>query len=95
MTDVKISKSHRTALFIAPASNSERVNRLLESLNGDNIKVDVYRPVATTSTVVQRVENDGNGVSSYGSDAAEFDVDAIRKEAAAAGYDQILFSVPA
>lgn len=91
--NVNISKDHRTALFIAPGSNSERVSRLKESLNGDNIKVDIYGVSTETTSVVKRV--DGAGIFGLATPAIEFDIDAIRKEASAAGYDQILFSVPA
>lgn len=43
-----IEKEHRTALVIDQAkydsigSYQERINRLLESLNGHNIKTDIY-----------------------------------------------------
>lgn len=92
--ETQISKSHQTALFIAPGTHKERTNRLLESLNGKNIKVDVYRPVTTTTSVVARVNDAGVG-GSPSVPAAEFDLDLAVKAAREAGYNQILVSVPA
>ena len=81
-------KQHRTALVIDVTKGfdgdfKERVNRLLQSVNGQNIKVDIFHfdgsnvkpgapptPAGTTSTV---------------------DIDAW---AASQGYDQLVISKP-
>jgi hypothetical protein len=92
--DVLTTKSHRTALVIEEGTHAERTRRLLESLNGANIKVDVYRPAVTTSSVIKRVDNAGNGsADSFDGGSPEFDVESIHKELKAAGYAQVLFSL--
>lgn len=86
--------AHRTALVI-DASNpaggfQERVNRLLESLNGPNIKVDVYTYGQKTSSAVTP------GAPSWESSSVESsDFAAAVQEVASKGYVQILTSQPA
>ncbi len=51
-----ISRSHRTALFVEVSADSssdfrERTARLAESLNGSNIKTDIYSKDVATGRV--------------------------------------------
>lgn len=84
---IAINKSHRTALFLNPEGDKERQARLLESLNGENIKVDVYGIVSTpTFGRINAVPDDFTA-------APKFDVEVLIREAKAAHYDQVLVAV--
>lgn len=85
---MSINKNHRTALFINVAADSssdfrERSARLVESVNGSNIKVDVYS--------VDPFGNITNGLvfPSAQPEAVAVDVQSL---ATAAGYTQVLTS---
>lgn len=86
--------THRTALVIdasTPSSSfKERVNRLLESLNGSNIKVDVYSYAPKTASAVV------SGPPSWETSEVESsDFASAVQEVASKGYVQILTSQPA
>jgi hypothetical protein len=85
-------RNHRTALFVDAAKRAndkeyrERSDRLIQSLNGDNIKTDIF-------------EVDGLTVRPLGSTAKESNSaateDDLRSWAAKTGYTQVLVSMPA
>lgn len=86
--------THRTALVIDASNPSssfkERVNRLLQSLNGPNIKVDVYTYGPKTSSAVTA------GPPSWESSSVESsDFPSAVQEVASKGYVQVLTSQPA
>lgn len=91
-----MAKNHRTALLIDASKGftnpfAERVNRLLQSVNGSNIKVDVYHLGAASSVAL----NDGPPAAAASTSVAS----ATTLEQAEAtlrsqGYDQILVSKP-
>ena len=98
--DLSTQRQHRTALLIDADSlsgaYSERVERLLQSLNGPNIKVDVYavKPGAAVPTggVVKIKSLSEIGVGGAVSTVTDADLQAAAK---AAGYVQVLFTKPA
>jgi len=95
----KISnREHRTALFIDADALSgdyqERVERLLQSLNGPNIKVDLFSVSAPASTGgVVKIKSLADVTSSVaGGKATDAELSQAAKEA---GYTQVLFTHPA
>lgn len=91
MNAPSVSKTHRTALVIdvskaaqAAPDFKERVDRLLQSVNGSNIKCDVYN----FDGVTLRPGVPAEGVTS---DGAETSLEAWANEA---GYTQLLISRP-
>lgn len=95
MVSIQSTRSHRTALFIDGdaldnGTYRERVERLLQSLNGPNIKTDLFTVAA----------GNGNGGVVRISSLADVSVNGHAKAtdeelvswAEAAGYDQVLFS---
>lgn len=86
------ARKHRTALFVdaqkraKDAGYKERSDRLIQSLNGDNIKVDIF-------------EVDGLTIRPFGTTPKEStntptDAD-LRSWAAKTGYEQVLVSMSA
>lgn len=95
MTYLPTGRNHRTALVIDVRNGvtpdfTERYKRLLESVNGDNIKVDVYTLRSSNSSAggpsLVRGTPDNN---SSAPPAPEIDLAAW---AAEQGYDQLLIS---
>lgn len=95
-----MGRSHRTALVIdysdpsEPPDYRERVGRLLESLNGVNIKVDVYSyygPAESKPTGL--VAGPPKGLSSYSPPSASFEQEV--HNVAVQGYSQVLVNRPA
>lgn len=87
-------KNHRTALLIDASKGfanpfAERVNRLLQSVNGPNIKVDVYHLGVGGNVTLQ--EGAPTSTPAYGSATT---VEAAEAQLRAQGYDQILVSKP-
>lgn len=95
------TRKHRTALFIdavSPANGAfqERVNRLLQSVNGSGIKTDIHVVSPGSGASVQTVTQYADSVDLASTSAdAELDVDALKAWAKGQGYDQVLISVPA
>lgn len=95
-------KQHRTALVIdfsdtPTGSYNERVNRLLESLNGPNIKVDIYTWYNGATSFVSKpsglVAGPPTGeASSYSTAVKPFET--VVAEVASKGYVQVLTSRP-
>jgi hypothetical protein len=88
-----VGKSHRTALVIdgdslSNATYAERAGRLLESLNGTNIKTDVF--VASSGALVRLADPKSLVVPPV----ASFDAAEAVAEVSALGYDQVLVSQP-
>jgi hypothetical protein len=94
-----IVKNHRTILFVDARNPTgkftERANRLIESLNGANIKVDVHAVTHGSGLKVAPVEQVGDDSYLYDGVANEsFDIEALTQLAREYGYDQVLFSIP-
>lgn len=93
-----LPKSHRTVLFVdGPAlknnaSYMERVKRLDQSLNGANIKVDIFTvfPEKTTSAGIVS----GIATSPAADDTNYFNNDRLRELGQERGYVQTLISNP-
>src|SRR5689334_7012030 len=93
MVTDNVGKSHRTALVIDGDSLSsevyaERAGRLLQSLNGSNIKTDVF--VARNGEIVRLADPKSLVIP----EAAPFDASEAIAEVSALGYDQVLVSQP-
>lgn len=92
------NRSHRTALFVDTRAVSDefeqRSNRLLQSLNGDNIKVDVFSVTGTNGGGVVRVSGQPGSLA-VASDPTDLDASELSAWARDQGYVQVLFSVPA
>lgn len=86
------SREHQTVLFVdaQQRANSdkyrERSDRLIQSLNGDNIKVDIFEVDGLTIRPL--------GMADSPSEATTTDDD-LRAWAAGIGYSQVLVSMPA
>jgi len=86
-----VVRKHRTALFIdgpsydAGGAYQERTERLLQSVNGSNIKVDVFRVSGSSITPWGASASVDDGVG----DKAE----ALKAWASDLGYDQALVSI--
>lgn len=99
VTDNK-GRSHRTALFVdardLDGEFEERTNRLLQSLNGNNIKVDVFavRGGSPASGVV-RVSGSPGSLSDSVAGPSSFSGSDLSAWAGERGYVQVLLSVPA
>lgn len=96
-----INKFHRTALVIDARKGftgefAERVGRLLQSLNGGNIKVDIYTlgPVPAVQTTTGFTAGPPNTVTAHTSVSAP-SIDDVKGQLRSAGYAQILTSEPA
>lgn len=91
-----VGKTHRTALLIDAADSTstyqERARRLLESLNGSNIKVDVFTTATGGGTNINRLEDPKQLDVSNADDF--FNPSEFHEWASARGYDQILVSLP-
>ena len=89
-------RSHRTALFIdadalVDPTYSERVNRLLQSLNGPNIKTDLFSVASGNgASGVVRISSLAD-VAPNGPVAKATDAE-LHEWASVQGYDQVLFS---
>lgn len=84
-----MAKNHRTCLIIDASSGftgeyKERVERLLQSLNGPNIKTDIYH----TTDGVNLVEGQPSAVAAAPVTAS------AEAAAKALGYAQVLVSKP-
>lgn len=99
------TRSHRTALVIDARKGftgkfKERTNRLLESVNGNNIKVDVYTleggdaitGVSVPATLTLHPGKPGEGVAS--STASGSTDDALEAWANGLGYDMLVVARP-
>lgn len=88
-------RDHRTALFVdttdASASFQERANRLIESLNGNQIKTDIF-VVTNGGVTVERVAN-GSKIANVPA-SGSFSVVGAREYAREQGYTQVLVSLP-
>lgn len=85
---MSLSRSHRTALFVEVSADSssafrERTARLAQSLNGTNIKVDVYSKDLATGRVSKGINFPA---------AVSFDDSDVVELARQAGYTQTLIS---
>lgn len=95
-------RDHRTALFIDVGEEarstdgflSDRVRRLLESVNGSNIKVDVYKVASSGEAGVVRVASIDE-ILDTAVDVGEFPASELSSWAAERGYTQVLISLPA
>lgn len=93
-------RNHRTALFVdvgdtaqsAPNFIGDRVQRLLQSLNGDGIKTDVF---AARGSAIQRVKANTLMLNDLPNNDKLLCIDDMSEWAAAEGYEQVLFSIPA
>ena len=86
---MSLNRSHRTALFVEVSADSssafrERSARLVESLNGSNIKVDIYSQDTATGAVSEGLN--------FPAAAAELDSEDVLSLAREAGYIQALVS---
>lgn len=87
-------KNHRTALLIDASKGfanpfKERVERLLQSVNGTNIKVDVYHLGVGGNVTLQE-----GAPSATPAFASATTVEAAEAQLRSQGYDQILVSKP-
>lgn len=92
-------RQHRTALFVDARDLSkfeERANRLLQSLNGQNIKVDVFsvRPGNGNGGVVRVTGSPGSLAVDFDS-VVDFDASELSAWAKSKGYEMVLFAAPA
>lgn len=100
MVTIDSTRNHRTALFIDADSlgngseYDERVRRLLQSLNGDNIKTDLFTVASGNGNggVVRIKTLDVSASAAPASKASDAELTAW---AADQGYVQVLFSKPA
>ena len=94
---VNIQKNHRTILFIDARDPSgefeERANRLIASLNGQNIKVDVHAVTNGGASVSVYPVSQIGDIVNHELAGDGFDIKALRQLARDYGYDQALFSV--
>ena len=95
MVSIQSARSHRTALFIDGDSLGnetyrERVERLLQSLNGPNIKTDLFS-VASGNGVSGVVRISSLSDVASGPSAKVTDAELL-EWASGQGYDQVLFS---
>lgn len=86
-------KSHRTALIVDTTKGysgkfQERVNRLLNSVNGPNIKVDVY---TKQSSARETITPGAPSQTASSSPAATTDPQSFAK---GLGYDLVLVATP-
>lgn len=95
-SNLPTSRNHRTALVIDTRNGvdskfKERYNRLLQSVNGTNIKVDIFtlrgNAVATGPALVPGTPED-----STAPDVAPEPID-LNAWAAGLGYDQLIVTV--
>lgn len=97
VTDTK-GRSHRTALFIdadalVDSVYAERVARLLQSLNGQNIKTDLFKVAAGNGAGVVRISSlDDAGHNGEVVKPSDAELSAWAEDQ---GYVQVLFSKPA
>lgn len=97
MNNLPTSRNHRTALVIdvrngASADFQNRYERLLESVNGDNIKVDVF-------TLRGNLVQSGPALVAGAPGSAEPDFEEVEEIdlkawARSLGYTQLLLSIP-
>ncbi len=98
MVTINSTRSHRTALFIdgdaLDGEYKERVQRLLQSLNGPNIKTDLFTVSAGNGNggVVRIKSLDVSASAAPSSKASDAELTAWAKDQ---GYVQVLFSKPA
>jgi len=91
------SREHRTALVIdvrngVSSDFENRYKRLLESVNGDNIKVDVFTLRGNLVASGPALVSGAPGCSDEPDDA-EQEID-LKAWAASLGYTQLLLSIP-
>lgn len=86
---MSLSRSHQTAVFITPGVKSDRVTRLLQSLNGSNMKADIYTVSETTVTALAITDSHGAVVA--GADVPDasddFDFEGLASDA---GYNTLI-----
>lgn len=97
MTTLPSHREHRTALVIdirngVSADFENRYKRLLESVNGDNIKVDVFTLRSNlVASAPALVEGAPDAVAELDADEEEIN---LREWARSLGFTQLLLSIP-